>query len=379
MAWACEHKSPIEPTPPPATCTFTLSETSLTFGAVASPGSVNVWTAASCVWTATSARGWMTITAGATGTGPGTVSVALTANTSPDARTGGLTIAGRAVAVTQAGAQPACTVVVSPASATFTKDAANGTFTVTTPASCAWSAASSDGWITITSGAGGTGTAVVAYSVARNTGTAPRTGTIRVGEAAFSVSQQGDLPACTFQVSPVTINACMSVGYELVVNVATQPACAWTAATDTPWVAMTAASQAGSGDIRFKIGDNYDAPRLGVVRVRWDTPTAGQNVQIAQAGCRYAVSTTSLNLPADGGTFSFDVLQQSDPLECGGPLQNGCVWSAATTAPWITITSSMPRAGDDRVTFAVSSNSGGQRSAPITVRDKTVTIVQASR
>lgn len=380
LVGACDQKSPIAPTPP-VPCAFTLSPPALTFDASAANASVIVTTTAACAWTAASDRGWMTIGSGATGTGSGRVDVSVTANVNPDTRTGTLTIAGQAVAVTQSGATP-CTVSLAPASAAFGTDAATGGFTVTAPAACAWTATTTDNWITIASGAAGTGTAPVGYAITRNTSVAARTGTIRVGAATFSIAQQGDTPApsCDFHVSPVVLNACMSVPHELLVSIATGPSCGWTAASDTPWIAVSGgSSRSGPGELRFRIGDNYDAPRLGVVKVRWDTPTAGQNVQVSQAGCRYALSATGRSVPADGGAFSFDVYQQSDPLECGGPLQNGCVWSATADVAWITLTSPMPKAGDDRVTFAVASNGGPARMGRITVRDKVFVVTQDAR
>jgi len=376
--WACESTSPNAPTPPPA-CTYSLSRSELTVGASGGSASLTVTTAAGCAWTAASDRGWMKIDSGASGSGPGTIAVSLTANPGSDARSGTLTIAGQPVAVRQDGAI-VCTATVSPASATFGKDAATGTFTVTAPASCGWTAAAGDAWITITSGASGTGTAAVEYAVTRNVSLTDRAGTIRVGGATFSIAQQGDVPApiCEFHVSPVVLNACMAVPYELSVAMTTDASCGWTVASDTPWITVSGgASRSGSGQIGFRVGDNYDAPRLGVVKVRWDSPTAGQNVQVSQAGCRYAVSIPVVNVAAGGGSQTFDVYQQSDPLECGGPLQNGCVWTAATDAAWITITGSMPRKGDDRVSFTVAPNPGAARTGVITVRDKTVTVSQA--
>src|SRR5262249_53623319 len=310
--------------PPPTTCSFTLSASSLSFGAGGGMESVSGTSAVQCAWTGASDRDWMT--AGAGGTGSGAVSVTVTANHSADPRSGTLTIAGHTVAVHQDGLVEPCTVAISPSSATYSKDAATGTFTVIAPASCAWTAATTDAWLTLTPPANGRGNGTVAYTVARNTGADARTGRIRVGDSVFSVFQQGDTPACEFHVSPVSMKACMAVPYELAVSVATQPTCGGTGTSDTEGIAVRgAASRAGSGEARFRIGDNYDAPRLGVLKLRWDTPTAGQNVQISQAGCRYAVSATAVDVPAAGGTFSVDVYQQSDPLECGGPLQNACV------------------------------------------------------
>jgi hypothetical protein len=381
VLWACEHSSPVQPEPPPA-CAFTLSTASLSFGASGGPASVTVTTGSSCAWTAVSDHAWMHVESGASGQGPGTVAVSLAANADPAVRTATLTVAGQVVAVIQAGAAVACTVAVSPASAAFSKDAAAARFTVSAPDVCTWHASSTDAWITVTSGADGTGTSMVGYAIAQNTSVDPRSGTIRVSDAAVSITQEGDTPApaCEFHVTPVQINACMSVSYELVTSVSTQPSCPWTVTSDTTWVTVSGAtSRVGPGDIRFRIGDNYDAPRLGVVKVRWDTPTAGQNVQVSQAGCRYAVSTASMNVPAGGGSFTFDVYQQSDPLECGGPLQNGCVWSAVADASWVTVSSSMPKSGDDRVSFSVAPNGGAPRTARIALRDKVVLVAQDGR
>ena len=42
--------------------------------------------------------------------------------------------------------------------------------------------------------------------------------------------------------------------------------------------------------------------------------------------------------PASGGSGAFDVVQQSEPYTCGGPLQNACMWTARSDVPWIVVT-----------------------------------------
>ena len=126
--------------------------------------------------------------------------------------------------------------------------------------------------------------------------------------------------------------------------------------------------------------DNYDAPRAGTVMVRWPTPTAGQNIHVTQAGCRYAVSRSDISIAAAGGTASFDVIQQSDPNTCGSATQDRCVWTAQADVSWITIAGSMPRSGDNPVSFAVAANDGASaRVGRIAVRDKIVVVTQAGR
>jgi hypothetical protein len=99
-----------------------------------------------------------------------------------------------------------------------------------------------------------------------------------------------------------------------------------------------------------------------------------------QAGCRYAVSTASISMVAGGGGAQFDVFQQSDPYTCGGPLQNACLWTAQPDVAWITVTTSMPQAGDNRVQLTIAANdSPVARSGNVRVRDQVVRITQAGR
>jgi hypothetical protein len=374
----CESSSPTEPTP---ACSYTLSPSSLSFGATGGAASVSVATTSQCTWSAASDRAWMSVTSGASGTGPGTVNVTVSAATSSGERTGTLTVAGQTVGVRQDGVPPVtCTIQISPDSASFGKDAATGTFSVSAPEQCQWSAASSAGWLTVTSGSPGTGNGVVGYALERNRDVNERAATIAVGERTFTVRQAGDPPGelCEYSVSPVEFTPCMSVGYELTATVTARVGCTWTAEPDASWITMTGPrSGNGSGVVRFRVSDNWDLPRQSVVKVRWPTVTAGQNLQVRQAGCRYAVSTTAISVAAAGGTGRFDVIQQSEPLTCGGPLQDACLWTAVAGVPWITITTSMPQVGDDPVSFTVAPNTGAARSGTITVRGLVVRITQA--
>src|SRR5262245_53219399 len=74
-----------------------------------------------------------------------------------------------------------CAPSISPTSSNLTSSAAaTGSVAVTAGAGCTWTAASNASWITITSGASGTANGTVAYSVAANTSTTSRTGTLTV-------------------------------------------------------------------------------------------------------------------------------------------------------------------------------------------------------
>ena len=373
--WACDTSSPTQPSPPPA-CTFSLSKISLSFGAVGGADSVTVTTGNNCTWSATSDRGWMSITSG--GSGTGVVQIAVAANPDQTERTGTLVIAGQTVSVKQDPLGP-CTIDITPASASYSKDAAIGSIAVAVPAHCQWTATTGVPWITVTSGQQGTGSGTVAYSVSANTTALARNGAIAIADRTFEISQAGNTGSCEYLVQPVDVSACMTAP-SLSVLVTTQAGCTWTAAPDAPWITLLGGqSGTGSDVVTFSLSDNYDAPRQGIVMVRWPTPTAGQNVRVSQAGCRYGVSTNSVSIGADGGTGRFDVLQQSDPTECGGALQDRCVWTAESDVPWNTITTSMPRMGDNPVSFTVAPNTGAARIGTIRVRDRVVQITQAAR
>jgi hypothetical protein len=59
------------------------------------------------------------------------------------------------------------------------------------------------------------------------------------------------------------------------------------------------------------------------------------------------------------------------------PCLFGCPWAATSNAPWIRVTSSMPRAGDDAFSYQVEPNTGIARTGTITVAGRTHTVTQA--
>ncbi len=376
---ACENGSPTEPLPP-IPCTYTLSSTSLAFGPTGGPAAVGVTAPGHCTWTAASDRDWLTVTSGANGTGNGQVAIAASANPTTALRTGSLTVAGQAVAVRQDGLAP-CSTILTPASATHGPDGATGSLTVTSPSYCGWTAVSNAAWLTITAGAQGTGSGLVSYAVARNREPDIRTAAIAVNEQIFAVTQTGEAVQCEYSVTPVTFTPCMATPYNLTATVTTQDTCVWTAEPNASWINVVGGeSGRGSGLITFLVTDNWDAPRQAVVMVRWPTVTAGQNLQVQQAGCYYGVSTHAIGVDAAGGSAKFDVLQQSDPQLCGGALQNACLWTAISSVPWITVTTTMPQKGDNPVNVIVAPNdAAAQRTGTITVRNQVVQITQAGR
>jgi len=252
------------------------------------------------------------------------------------------------------------------------------TVTVTTTAGCAWAATSAASWVTLAGSDSGVGPGSVQLVVQPNAGAATRDGVVSVAGASLAISQTGSA-ACAYTVTPLLLTPCMS-SPPFTIGITAAEGCPWTAASDVDWLVLDSGSAgSGSGTVGAHTASNYSAPREAVIRVRWPTPSEGQNVRVAQAGCLYSVSTAALSVPAGGGEAGFDVLQMAQPNECGGPLQDRCVWTARPDATWITIASS-PGSGDGRVTLRIGSNeSAVARSGTVTVADKIVRVIQSGR
>jgi hypothetical protein len=92
-----------------SSCTFGLSPTTRSFTAAGGSSTTLVIVTgggSSCAWTASSNATWLTITAGASGTGNATVTFSAASNPTAASRTGTLTVAGRTLTVTQSAGTP---------------------------------------------------------------------------------------------------------------------------------------------------------------------------------------------------------------------------------------------------------------------------------
>ncbi len=173
-------------------CSYTLSPTTQNIAAVGGAANATVSTTSGCPWTAAPNATWLSITSGGSGSGNGPVNYSAATNTLTTPRTGTLTIAGKTLTVTQAGA---CIFTVAPTTHSISGAAATLSSTVTTTGGCAWTATSNDSWISITSGGNGSGNGAVNYSVAANTTTTSRDGTLTIAGRTVTITQAPGLAA----------------------------------------------------------------------------------------------------------------------------------------------------------------------------------------
>jgi hypothetical protein len=157
------------------------------------PG-VTVTGGSGCGWTATSPVSWIVVTSGASGTGNGTVSLRVNANSATAGRTATVTIGGQSFRVDQAGV---CSFTVTPATLSVTAAGTSSTLAIATGSSCTWSASGIPSWITMPSTTQ-TGSGPLAYTVAANPGLA-RSATLTIAGRQVVVAQAaaatGPLPA----------------------------------------------------------------------------------------------------------------------------------------------------------------------------------------
>ena len=337
-----------------AKCAVAFDAPATTVPADGGSGAIPVKTERECEWKAEPDVGWLSITAGRSGQGSGTVEFTATANGDPVARSGGIMLNGSRAQVTQAAAQ--CTITLVNSSTSVPQAGGSGTVDVrASSALCTWTAASDVDWIEITAGANGKGSAPVSFSVAPTAGP-PRTGTLTIAGQRFSVTQS---EGCAYAIAPAAY-ATGAAGGSNVVTVTAAPGCPWTASSSVSWVSIASTVGNGSGTVAFTVAPTTGPQRIGTLTI------ADQIFTVTQSpGCGFDVSPLSQTVEANGGTRTVNVSTAA-----------GCAWTAASNAPWITVTGGASGTGAGTVTFAVAGTTGATRSGTITVGGQTVTVVQ---
>jgi len=343
------------------TCTFTIAPTAQNVSAAAGGVDVAVTTSGGCAWAATSGVPWITVVAGAAGTGSGTVSLAIAANTS-GGRNGTVTIAGQTFTVNQGASSGVglCAFSISTATQSFDAGGGNGTaVTVTAASGCAWTAVSNVPWITVTSGASGSGGGTVRFTVAANNGAA-RTGTLTIAGQTLTINQAG--APCPSSINPTSQQIGAGGGSGTSINVSADNSCSWTAISNAAWLGISGnPTHSGNGSVSFTVAANTGPQRTGTITIGVQTFSVTQS-----SGCVYTVSPLSETLGGDKGP--------GQPISVTTAV--GCAWTATTSTSWISIQSGASGTGSGTVQFDVDKFNGNQRSGSLTVAGQTVTITQ---
>jgi hypothetical protein len=185
------------------------------------------------------------------------------------------------------------------------------------------------------------------------------------------------LPACsgssTETTAPSTIkceitlqnsmNTAPAAGASGTLAVTTTRDCAWTAASDASWLAISSgANGQGSGSVAYTVAANgQPSQRRGTLAVNGQQATVTQDA----AACRFTVTPPNSTVSMQGGTVTVNVEAVA-----------GCTWTAQSSVSWMTIASGASGSGNGAVAVQVGANGGDGRSGTITVAGNTVTIDQ---
>ncbi|MEX2660378.1 MAG: IPT/TIG domain-containing protein, partial [Vicinamibacterales bacterium] len=263
------------------TCGFTLSPASAAAPVGGATGStVTVTTPAGCAWTAVSNDSFITVTAGATGDGNGTVTYSVAAMPGTlQGRAGTITIGDRTFTVTQ-GTPP--TMTLDRTSLNFGAATTGQAFTHQTQpqivrltqshaGAVTWTATSNRAWLTV-SPSSGTGAAILSVGVTFHT-SAP-TGSTDTGSITLTFSGAANNPG------PVTVNLQTYVG-------ATSPP---VGAFELPDDGATGIS--GSIAVTGWALDDLDVARVRIVR----DPVSGEGASLIPIGNAVLVEGARLDL-----------------------------------------------------------------------------------
>lgn len=344
-------------------CSVALATSSTSLPASGGPGSVDITTPPGCTWNSLSGPAWVTITSGATGTGPaGTLFFSVDPNVTTAPRSGALTIGGQSFQITQQGL--ACELSLNTAGLPSPLPASGGTGSLaitTSNQNCSWTSGTRASWLTISAPGSGSGDGLLALTASANAASSPRSTLLYIGGHAVTISQAGTL--CAFQLrSPV--GSVPASGGSGSVGVLAPGTCPWTSTSNAAWLTITASGSSGNGDVQFTATANTSAaPRTGTLTI------AGQTYTVTQAGvpCAFTLNLASTTVTAAGlspGTFTVSTTAA------------GCTARAVSFSDWVTATTAFSgQAGT--VTYVVAPNlSGATRSAIIKLADQSFTVIQ---
>lgn len=340
-----------------AGCSFTVAPLSVSLPYLATTRTLSVTAPLGCAWTATTAAPWVTISNGASGAGPGSVTFAAPQNTSPIERTATLSVAGQAVQVQQAGSP--CTFTVQPTS--FDVGSAGGSVAIavsTSTSECAWSATTSSSFLSL-SRTEGNGTSTLAVTVAANQLSAARTGAVTVAGQTVTIAQTGVV--CTYAVSPSALSVPAGGATRPVAVTSNASDCSWSSSSPVAWVTVAPGPSAVTASVTIQ-GNASSLQRSATITI------GGQAIVVTQAGvtCAFSFSPPAPTIAATGGTLILAVTASAS--DCG--------WTPTTSSSWLLVPG-VPRMGSGTLSVGVEAlTRATPRTGTVSVGPQSVTVTQ---
>lgn len=270
-----------------------------------------------CAWIYYADSAWITISAGAAGTGPGPGSLNWTAapNLTAAQLTGNIVIFDGYLYYREPITEDAATCSLTLGGTGTTTGPAASTATLTLQTDCVWNAASGVSWLTAgAAGVGyatGTGNGSVNFNIAANSCYTSRTGSFTVeagwatpqasaaGSQQYTVTQSGSDRNLTVNPASASFTSAGGTG---TVQVTTAATCPWSVTSNVSWMKITNISAtAGNGYVAYQVLANTSASRSGMLQIGSQSFTVTQQAvpvpvpQVAgvTSGASYAVGPVS--------------------------------------------------------------------------------------
>ena len=213
-------------------------------------------------------------------------------------------------------------------------------------------------------------------------------GVFAVALAAGTLTVTRASQECEFRVDPTRVEL-DTAARSGTITIQAQPGCAWTASANVTWIHLETSSGSGSGVIPFitlAVPSNENTPRQGRVRIRWNTPSLGQDVLVTQS----TGSCNAIVLPGVGELFDGTLSSRTFGFKGASgvfsvlaePVRNG-PWRFVGAPDWITMNPPLfvTRGGDGGSLIVVAPNpSPLPRDGVVTFcSGQTLTVHQAGR
>lgn len=261
---------------------------------------------------------------------------------------------------------PCYVTTISSASNTFTNAAGSFSFSVNlSRENCTWNITTNVSWITVSGELARTGNSTVSYSVAENTTTDVRIGSIVAGGQTHTVIQRGrvadapppEIPCVSIVLEPVREFPQNGGSSSYVVSLSRQD-CSWTISKnpEATWLSISGAtSRIGNSTISYTVAPN-DTTTVRTARITTSNSThvvVQQGKPIIEVVSETPCYSTQISEPLSvysfqSGTGSFNITSS----------KNDCTWTITKDAPWITIQGATTRSGSGTVTYSVAQNNG---------------------
>ena len=199
----------------------------------------------------------------------------------------------------------------------FTLAGGTGVMQVTAADStCVWSVTGLPSWITAPS-TSFQGTGIFTYTVQANAG-GPRSAVVSVAGFPITVAQPCGA-SCGYSLSPTGSSPTSAAGQGSVTVTCSAQTCAWTAASNVPWITVAANSGGtGNGSVTYSVAANTGAARVGTLTIAGQTFTVNQGaaaaitIQTVPAGLQFtvdggAVQTAPETIGLSAGTHTLAV------------------------------------------------------------------------